>query len=247
MEKIIEDKLRAIYKLQQIDSRIDNIRVVRGELPLEVKDLEDEITGLETRLTNNKNEIKELKESASTQKTAIQEAKTLIAKYEKQQNNVKNNREYDALLKELELQKLDILASDKKIKQFQEEIEQKNESLKSAEKIISERNHDLKVKKSELNEIVEETEKEEKQLEKSSKKASALIEERLLLAYSRIRKNAKNGLAVVAIDRDSCGGCFNTIPPQRQLDIRQRKKIIVCEHCGRILVDAGINEPELVK
>ncbi|MBN4065800.1 hypothetical protein JYT51_00540 [Candidatus Amoebophilus asiaticus] len=247
MEATVEDKLKALFKLQQVDSKIDRIRIQRGELPMEVGDLEDEVTGLDTRLTNIKNEVKEMQENIATQKLVMKEAKALIKKYEAQQMNVKNNREYDALTKEVELQKLEIQGAEKKIKYQEEAIVTKSETEKESKTALKERKKDLEVKNSELAEIITETEKEEKSFEKASTKAAKLIEERLLTAYHRIRKNAKNGLAVVPIDRDACGGCFNKIPPQRQLDLRQRKKIIVCEHCGRILVDGGMVELETAK
>lgn len=242
-DQAVEDKLRALYNLQQIDSKIDSIRQIRGELPLEVQDLEDEIAGLETRMEKFNEETKELENKISERKNISEEAKVLIKKYEKQQSNVRNNREYDSLTKEIEFQKLEIELSDKKIKEFKAEIENKKEIIKEAKEYLDGRKQDLKTKKSELDEIIKETEKEEKSLTKQSNEAKAEIEDRLTNAYDRIRNNSKNGLAVVTIERDACGGCFNKIPPQRQLDIKTHKKVIVCEHCGRILVDPEINGP----
>ncbi|MBN4049625.1 hypothetical protein JYT36_00190 [Bacteroidales bacterium AH-315-N07] len=240
MESTVEEKLRALYSLQTIDSKIDEIKKIRGELPMEVGDLEDDITGLETRTGNIDKEITKSNDNILANKNAIKESKALIKKYEGQQMQVKNSREYDALTKEHELQNLEILASEKKINQFTEDIVQKEESLKETKGLLKERKKDLEHKKKELNEITSETEKEEKNHSKNSIKAATMVEVRLLNAYQRIRNNARNGLAVVSIERDACGGCFNKIPPQRQLDIRQRQKVIVCEHCGRILVDTGI-------
>ena len=240
-EVMIENKLKALYGLQQVDSKIDKIRIVRGELPMEVNDLEDEIVGLETRLGKFTDELNQLEDQIVKRKLAIKESKEAIKKYEAQQNKVKNNREFDSLTKEIEFQTLEIQLSDKKIKEYNAEIVHKNEMIDASKKTFSERKKDLKIKKEELDSIVAETEKEENYLLKHSKNASNIVDERLLSAYHRIRENARNGMAVVKIERDACGGCFNKIPPQRQLDIRQRKKIIVCEHCGRILVDAEIN------
>lgn len=237
----VEEKLKALYNLQQIDSKIDKIRTIRGELPLEVQDLEDEVEGLETRIKNYEEELKGLQDSISEKKNLIKEANVLIKKYEGQQNKVRNNREYDALTKEIEYQNLEIQLGEKRIKEHKLNIVQKNEIIEEVQKTLSERKKDLKHKRTELDDIISETEIEEKDLIKSSGKAEKVIEDRLLTAYKKIRKNAVNGLAVVKIERDACGGCFNKIPPQRQLDIRTRKKIIVCEHCGRILVDTEIN------
>jgi len=242
MVATVEEKLKALYNLQQIDSKIDEIKTIRGELPIEVTDLEDEITGLETRANNINDEIKQFSKDIKARKEATKEAEKLIGKYDKQQMQVKNSREYDALTKELELQKLEILANEKKIAQYGEDVVQKEEVLSAANDNLKEREKDLKIKKKELNDIVAETEKEEKKLDKRSTKAANLVEERLLNAYAKVRQNARNGLAVVSVERDACGGCFAKIPPQRQLDIRQRQKVIVCEHCGRILVDPGIQK-----
>jgi predicted nucleic acid-binding Zn-ribbon protein len=239
-EITVEKKLIALYQLQQTDSQIDKIRIVRGELPLEVQDLEDEIAGLETRVQNYKDDIESMTKQIADKQNAIKISEEMIKKYEKQQMNVRNNREYDSLSKEIEFQTLEIQLSEKRIKEFTQKLELINEEIEKANTELSERQSDLDVKKSELTDIVEETEKEENDLVDSSKENQTLIEERLLTAYKRIRKNARNGLAVVQIERDACGGCFNTIPPQHQLDIRMHKKIIVCEYCGRILVDEEI-------
>ena len=237
MEATIEQKLKALYELQTIHSEIDKIRIVRGELPMEVADLEDDVAGLETRIHKIKEEINELEEEIVNRKNTMKQAAAAIKKYEEQQNNVKNNREYEALSKEIEIQGLDIQVSEKKIKEYTFEIGNKTRVLEIAEASLVERHKDLDLKKSELDLITKETEKEEDAAMKKAAKAEKLIEERLLIAYERLRTNAKNGLAVVTVSRDSCSGCFNKIPPQRQSDIRQGKKIIVCEHCGRILVD----------
>lgn len=237
MEATIEQKLKALYELQTIHSEIDKIRIVRGELPMEVADLEDDVAGLETRIHKIKEEINELEDEIVNRKNTMKQAAAAIKKYEEQQNNVKNNREYEALSKEIEIQGLDILVSEKKIKEYTFEIGNKTRVLEIAEASLVERHKDLDLKKSELEVITKETEKEEEAAMKKAAKAEKLIEERLLIAYERLRTNAKNGLAVVTVSRDSCSGCFNKIPPQRQSDIRQGKKIIICEHCGRILVD----------
>ncbi len=237
----IEEKLKALYDLQQIDSQIDKLRVIRGELPLEVQDLEDEIAGLEKRIEKYVDEVEELEKEISGKKNLIEEAKALIKKYEADQNNVRNNREFDALTKEIEFQKLEIELAEKRIREFKAKIDAKEEKIKEAKALYEERKADLEAKKTELEEITEETAKEEEALLKKSEKAASLIEERLLKAYQRIRNNARNGLAVVTVQRDSCGGCFAKVPPQRQLDIKTHKKIIVCEHCGRILVDASFD------
>ncbi|RZL44052.1 MAG: hypothetical protein EOP00_21575 [Pedobacter sp.] len=237
MEQTVEQKLRALYELQNIHTKIDKIRQVRGELPMEVADLEDEVAGLETRIQKIKAELDDTEDAIVNRKNMIKEAQTLIKKYEKQLEDVKNNREYDALTKEVEIQNLDIQVSEKKIRESGFEITNKTEIYDQALGNLTARKGDLDAKKGELETITAETEKEEGALLKKAEKAETQIEERLLTAYSRLRKNAVNGLAVVTIDRDSCSGCFNQIPPQRQLDIRQRKKVIVCEHCGRILVD----------
>ncbi|MFW6019901.1 MAG: zinc ribbon domain-containing protein [Bacteroidales bacterium] len=238
----VEKKLVALYSLQKIDSKIDSIRMVRGELPLEVQDLEDEVKGLETRLENFENDLEELEKSIEQKRTAIKESRDLIKKYEDQQMNVRNNREYDSISKELEYQNLEIELNEKKIKESQSQIETKKQAIEEAKAVLDERKNALQEKKDELDDIVNETEKEEKNLIKMSEEHEDTIEDRLLSAYKRIRKNARNGLAIVKVERGACGGCFNKIPPQRQLDIKMHKKIIVCEYCGRILVDDDIEE-----
>ncbi|MBK7712870.1 MAG: hypothetical protein IPJ37_19465 [Bacteroidales bacterium] len=236
----VEERLRALYSLQLVDSEIDKIKTLRGELPLEVQDLEDEIAGLETRLGNLKEEVVTLEKSVSKKHNEITDAEALIKKYEEQQKNVRNNREFDSLSKEIEYQNLEIELFNKKIKEFNFQIDEKNVVINESESTLSERKTDLDNKKSELDEIISDTQKEEEGLYKKLETIEEIIEERLLTAYKRIRSNARNGLAVVPVQRDACGGCFNQIPPQRQLDIKSRKKIIVCEYCGRILVDDEI-------
>ncbi len=239
-EITIEKRLIALYNLQQIDSQIDKIRIIRGELPLEVQDLEDEIAGLETRVDNQIQETVAMEKAITDKKNAIRDALVLIKKYEDQQMNVRNNREYDSLTKEIEYQNLEIQLSEKRIREHTAGFELKKEEIDSYQQQLQDRKNDLEIKKNELDDIIAETEKEEHDLISSSEDNRAYIEERLLTAYTRIRKNARNGLAVVQIERDACGGCFNKIPPQHQLDIRMHKKIIVCEYCGRVLVDEGI-------
>ncbi len=240
----VEDKLRALYRLQRVNSEIDKIRTLRGELPLEVQDLEDDIAGLETRIQNYKAEVKNLETEVAGKKNEIVNAQTLISKYQEQQNNVRNNREYDSLSKEIEYQTLEIELCEKRIREFTTKIKERNETIEESKKILEEREGDLQNKKTELEEIVADTQKEEEQMISKSKEIETVIEDRLLTAFKKIRKNARNGLAVVSVERDACGGCFNKIPPQRQLDIRSRKKIIVCEYCGRILVDDEILKEE---
>ncbi|MBK9390626.1 MAG: hypothetical protein IPN68_10665 [Bacteroidetes bacterium] len=236
----VEDRLRALFSLQLVDSEIDKIKTLRGELPLEVQDLEDEIAGLETRLGNFKDEVVNLEKSVTNKHNEIAAAEALIKKYDEQQKNVRNNREYDSLSKEIEYQNLEIELFNKKIREFNIQIDDKKVVIEESETLLADRKTDLDNKKSELDEIISDTQKEEEGLYKKSEKVEAIIEERLLTAYKRIRSNARNGLAVVPVQRDACGGCFNQIPPQRQLDIKSRKKIIVCEYCGRILVDDEI-------
>ena len=237
MEQTVEQKLKALYELQTIHTKVDKIRQVRGELPMEVADLEDDVAGLETRIQKIKNELDDFEDDIVTRKNLIKEAQANIKKYENQLNEVKNNREYEAISKEIEIQGLDIQVSEKKIREYGFEIASKTQVYERALADLEARKSDLEAKKAELGTITAETEKEESELTILADNASINIEERLLVAYNRLRNNAKNGLAVVTIQRDSCSGCFNQIPPQRQSDIRQRKKIIVCEHCGRILVD----------
>jgi uncharacterized protein len=233
----IEKKLIALFTLQQNDSKIDRIKIVRGELPLEVEDLEDEVAGLETRIDNYIQEIEMLDKQIADKQMAIKESQGLIKRYEEQQNNVRNNREYDALTKEVEFQNLEIQLAEKRIREFTAQLTMSKEEIENAQHELSDRRNDMEAKRSELTDIVAETELEEKELNTKSEQQQRLIEERLLIAYKRIRKNARNGLAVVPVERDACGGCFSYIPPQRQLDIKLHKKIIVCEFCGRILVD----------
>ena len=237
----VEEKLKALYNLQTIDSEVDRIRTIRGELPLEVQDLEDDIAGLETRLQNLTDEVNAFEDAIVERKNMITDALAAINKYEAQQSKVRNNREFDSLNKEIEFQNLEIQLCEKKMNEFKANIEAKNEVIDSAKEALSERQKDLEAKKAELDSIIAETEKDEKKLVKQSKAAEKVIEDRLIKAYKRIRENSLNGLAVVKIERSACGGCFNKIPPQRQLDISLRKKIIVCEHCGRVLVDAAID------
>lgn len=236
----VEERLRALFELQQIDSKIDKIRTVRGELPLEVRDLEDLVAGLETRVNNFTEELKTLEDSITDKKNVIKDAQALIKKYEAQQAKVRNNREYDAITKEIEFQNLEIQLAEKRIKEYKATIVAKKDVITQSEEDLKDRKKDLKLKKQELDEIIAETEKEEQDLLKKSKGSESIIEERLLNAYKRIRSNVINGLGVVTVERDACGGCFNKIPPQRHLDIKTHKKVIVCEHCGRILVDAEI-------
>ena len=242
----VEERLKALYVLQEIDSNIDKSRTIRGELPMEVADLEDEIVGLNTRITNINEEIANLTDQVNKKKQAAKDSKEQIKKYEAQQDKVKNNREFDSLNKEIEFQNLEIQLAEKRSKEFAIEVSTKNVILEETQNILNDRESVLKLKETELASIVEETKKEEDQLVKIAAKARTIIDERLLTAYTRVRTNARNGLGVVAIQRDACGGCFNKIPPQRQLDIRQHKKVIVCEHCGRILVDPKIADEETV-
>lgn len=241
-EITIAEKLVELYRLQHIDSQIDKIRTQRGELPLEVQDLEDEVAGLETRMKKLQDELAEMEGQVSDRQNLIKEAKAQIKKYEGQQSKVRNNREYDSLTKEVEFQNLEIQLAEKRIKEAKASIDAKKQVVEESSTLYEERKKDLDVKKKELDSIIAETEKEEKDLVKKSEAATKLIEERLLSAYNRIRSNARNGLSVVPVERGSCGGCFNAIPPQRQLDISSHKKIIVCEHCGRILVDDYVVE-----
>jgi len=236
----IEDKLKYLYQLQLIDSKIDQLKMLHGELPLEVQDLEDDITGLETRINNFENDIKQLNNQISEKKTEIVNAQALIKKYEAQQMNVRNNREFDALSKEIEFQHLEIELFEKRIREYTATIENRNQVIKESLEILDDRKQDLLGKKNELEEIVRENSKDVQELNNQVEAVSAFIDARTLNAYYRIRNNARNGLAVVTVERDACSGCFAKIPPQRQLDIRSHKKIIPCEFCGRILVDRGI-------
>jgi uncharacterized protein len=234
-EATVAEKLDSLFELQRIDSEIDRIRTIRGELPLEVQDLEDDIAGLNTRIEKLEAEIKELELDISDRKNGSKDAETAIAKYKEQQNNVRNNREFDSLSKEIEFQELEIKLNEKRTKESKFKIEQKAEILEEAKTRLTYRIEDLNTKKSELDEIVAETQAQEEKLVKKSNEAVANLEERIAIAYKRLRENAKNGLAVVSVERNACGGCFNEIPPQRQMDINAKRKIIPCEHCGRIL------------
>ena len=235
-EVSVADKLDALYELQKIDSEIDRIRTIRGELPLEVQDLEDELEGLETRIAKIQEEIKEVDTEIVDRKNATKDSETAIAKYKEQQNNVRNNREFESLAKEIEFQELEIKLHEKKSKEAKFKSVSKKEMFEEAKERLEFRKGDLKTKQAELEEIVGETRKDEETLLKKSEEAKKKIDDRLVFAYNRLRENAKNGLSVVPVDRDACGGCFNKIPPQRQLDSQAKKKVLVCEHCGRILV-----------
>ncbi|MBU6262607.1 MAG: hypothetical protein KGO00_06395 [Bacteroidetes bacterium] len=237
----VEDKLKNLLQLQKIDSKLDEIQVLKGELPMEVSDLEDEITGLNARQTRIEEEINGISEFIEGKKSMVKESEALIAKYEKQSENVKNNREFEAINKEIEDQQLEIKLCEKHIRDANEELTEKIKALDLAKKAVASKEGVLNHKKSELEKIIADTEKEETELNKNSADARGHIDERLMYSYDRIRNSYRNGLAVVAVDRDACGGCFNSIPPQRQSEIRLHKKIIVCENCGRILVDANLD------
>ena len=232
----MQEKIMALYELQKIDSAIDEINKVKGELPLEVQDLEDELAGLNTRIENVNAEIEELNSLTRQRKREVDQAKIMIANYKEQQNNVRNNREYDAITKEIEYQELEIELAEKRLKEYSAQIKTKKALIEETNALVEERNIDYKAKKTELDSIEAETAQQIAELEAKAAKAKEPIDERLLVAYDRIRGNFHNGLAVVTVTRDACGGCFNRIPPQRQADIRQGKKLIVCEYCGRILV-----------
>ncbi len=236
----VEEKLTALVTLQKIESKLDEIQILKGELPMEVSDLEDEITGLNARQTRVEEEINGVKEFIEQKKLAIKDAEALIKKYEKQSENVKNSREFEAINKEIEMQQLEIKLAEKHIRDANEEIADKAVLLERAKKNVSTKEGVLKGKKDELEKIVATTEKEEKTYNKLSAEAREKVDPRLLLSYDRIRKNYRNGLGVVSVMRDACGGCFNAIPPQKQSEIKQRKKIIICENCGRILVDSEL-------
>ncbi len=249
MDNTVAKKLEALTKLQKIDSEIDEIKKVRGALPEEVMDLEDEIAGYQTRADKQNQELSEFENSISTNKASIKDAEKLIKKYEEQQMNVRNNREYDAISKEMELQQLEIQILEKRIKEAYVKIEDKKAEIEKTNEILSERTKDLETKKKELETITSESEGDEDKLLKEREKASKQVEERLLNSYNKVRKNMRNGLAVVPVKRGACGGCFNVVPPQKQAEIREQKKIIVCEHCGRILsdvVDEIVEEPKKV-
>ncbi len=239
-ELSVEEKLKNLYSLQMKLSEIDRIKTLRGELPLEVQDLEDEIEGLTIRVEKINADIVNMKREISERKGAIEVNNTNIERFKTQMNDVRNNREYDSLSKQIEYLELDNALNEKKISEANERIQTKNQDLVDSHEAMQERRTDLDIKKSELDEIISETKAEEEKLREEAKGLECTIEPRLLSAFKRIRKNSRNGLAVVYIQRDACGGCFNKIPPQRQLDIRMRKKIIVCENCGRIVVDAEL-------
>ncbi len=243
-ELTVEQKLKALYQLQTMLSEIDKIKTLRGELPLEVQDLEDEVAGLNTRIEKIKAETNELKAAIAAKKIEIEASKASVEKYKSQQENVRNNREFDFLSKEIEFQTLEIELCDKKIKEYIVEEKTKSDEVQGSIEALEERKKDLAVKRGELDEIISETKQEEEKLRDKAKVLETAIDPRLLQAFKRIRKNSRNGLGIVYVQRDACGGCFNKIPPQRQLDIRMRKKIIVCEYCGRVIIDpelAGID------
>jgi len=241
----IEQRLENLFNLQQLLTEIDKIKTLRGELPYEVQDLEDEVAGLQTRIHKYHGDMKELDTIVGQQRIKITDSNALIAKYQEQLENVRNNREYDSLSKEIEFQGLEVELAEKKIKEFAYEVKNLKEEIEKSDVQLKERKIDLKAKKEELHEIVSETKIQEEQLREEAKQLEVSIEPRLLASFKRIRKGARNGLGIVTIQRDACGGCFSKIPPQRQLDIKQRKKIIVCENCGRILIDpdlAGVEQ-----
>lgn len=244
MENTVAKKLENLVKLQSIDSERDELIKVRGALPDEVMDLEDEIAGYQTRIEKQKQELADLEDNISSNRTAIKDAEKLIKKYEEQQMNVRNNREYDAISKEIELQQLEIQILEKRIKESFVKIDAKKEEIAETEGILSERGKDLDSKKAELETITQESEADEQKLLKDREKAAKQVEDRLLKSYDKVRNNMRNGLAVVPVKRGACGGCFNVVPPQMQAEIREKKKIIVCEHCGRILADV---EDEIVE
>ena len=233
----VKDKLKALYELQKIDSSLDKIRIVRGELPLEIEDLKDDIAGLKARLEKFNLELSKINEDIVENKNTVSLANELIKKYEKQLKNIKNNREFNSLTKEIEYQNLEIELAEKKQKENQAKILHKKEIINACQEQVDEKQAELDLKSNELDSIVKETEKEENTLIKKLKKAEKLIDDRLLNRYKTIRSKVSNGLAVVSVERDACGGCYSQIPPQMQLDIKLHKKIIVCEHCGRILID----------
>ncbi|MDA7729087.1 C4-type zinc ribbon domain-containing protein [Flavobacteriales bacterium] len=240
----VEDKLKALHQLQVIDTKVDKIRIIRGELPLEIVDLADLIAGLNTRLEKFDAELVAITNDIAANKNTIALATDAIEKYEKQLKNIKNNREFTSLTKEVEYQNLEIQIAEKKKIQNDADVLHKTVIINAWKEQIAEREEELNIKQSELNEIIQETEKEEKALMADSAKAEKVIDDRLLSAYKRIRSKVANGLAVVSVDRNACGGCFSEIPPQRQLDIQMHKKVIACEHCGRIMIDANIFEEQ---
>jgi hypothetical protein len=242
----VEERLKTLYQLQTTLSGIDEKRALRGELPLEVQDLEDEIEGLTTRIDNIQNDIREFEQAVNMKRGEIETAKASVERYKNQLNEVKNNREYDTLSKEIEFQTLEIELCNKKIREANVKIEEKKAELAQNQEVIDDRRQALEVKKGELDEIMEETRSEEEKLKAKVKELEIKIEPRLLTSFKRIRKNARNGLGIVYVQRDACGGCFNKIPPQRQLDIKMHKKVIVCEYCGRILIDPELAGVKIV-
>ncbi len=240
VDEVVEKRLVALYTLQTVDSEIDKIKIIRGELPQAIQDLEDEIAGLETRIQNFKNDIAETNQKMANEKNEIAEHNEMIKKYQKQQDNVRNNREFEAINKEIEYKDLQIQLCERHIKEANAHIKEMQQHISAAELLLQNRHKDLEAKKDELEDIIKETEKDETRLRAKSEEQEQYIEPRYLTAYKRIRNAARNGLAVVTIDRDACGGCFSKIPPQRQTEIKMHKKVIVCEHCGRILVDDDI-------
>ena len=242
----VEERLKTLYQLQTTLSEIDEKRALRGELPLEVEDLEDEIAGLNTRVEKIQNDIDEYQRAVAQKKGEIETAKSSVERYKTQLNDVKNNREYDTLSKEIEFQTLEIELCNKKIKEANFKIEEKKAELEQNQAVIEDRRQALDMKKAELDEIMEETRAEEEKLKAKVKELEVKIEPRLLTSFKRIRKNARNGLGIVYVQRDACGGCFNKIPPQRQLDIKMHKKVIVCEYCGRILIDPELAGVKIV-
>jgi uncharacterized protein len=243
----VEEKLTSLINLQKVDSKLDGIQILKGELPIEVSDLEDEIAGLNARQNRIEEEMNGIQQFIEEKKTAIKESQELIKKYEKQSDNVKNNREFEAISKEMEMQTLEVKLAEKHIKDATEDLAEKGKQLELAKKAVAVKEGNLKGKKSELEKIIEETDKEEKHYRKLEEAARSAVDPRLLTSYDRIRNNYRNGLAVVPVERDSCGGCFNAIPPQKQSEIKQRKKIIVCENCGRILIDDDLESTVEVK
>jgi uncharacterized protein len=237
----VEEKLTSLLTLQKIESKLDELRILKGELPMEVADLEDEITGLHARQTRIEEEINGVTDFIEQRKNAIKESEALVKKYEKQSSNVKNNREFEAINKEIEMQQLEVKLAEKHIKDATEEIAEKAVSLEKAKKNIAAKEGVLATKKSELEKIIAANEKEEKHFNKMAADAREHVDNRLLGSYDKIRKSYRNGLAVVPVERDACGGCFNAIPPQKQSEIRQHKKVMICENCGRILVDEDLN------
>src|SRR5919112_6495675 len=236
-EYSVEEKLASLVSLQKIESKIDEIQILKGELPMEVSDLEDEITGLHARQTRIEEEINGIQEFINSKKNAIKEAEALVKKYEKQSENVKNSREFEAINKEIEMQQLEGKLAEKHIRDANEEMAEKAKALDFAKKQIANKEGVLNNKKDELEKIIADTEKEENHFNELAADARKGMDERLLYSYDRIRKSYRNGLAVVPVERDACGGCYNSIPPQKQSEIKQRKKVMVCENCGRILVD----------